>query len=403
MAVSTSHQPNSGTTLAPSSKQPQAPSADSKPLAAQIPLQDFHLPTFPPEASSLRELTLTADIKLDDYQNLLQTINQTSSEAQPPSTLPTSITHLTLELFNLGFPGNLSFLTGLARSLPNLTSVTFFSCLLDGLDDSSREDAVGFFTAAAPKLVEVHFIDSFARPGFFTRVAAGANGFQLVDVSYTFRGHEDSDFLARIQGDELTGLLLKGLVGASFAFVPATKDDLASDEATNAATDSAPALGILPFATDGRAPTALRKRFESPSAADNLTSLRVLDLSMWTLRAREVGEILQACAGGRPDPTLAHLTVSLLLEDGWVDSLLNGLEHGHAAAALESLEIVGVPVEAKDAGSNWQQSITLLQLVDLDRLATAAPKLSHLEQNILKVKNSQSAVYVKQNGHWEPR
>ncbi|RVX70657.1 hypothetical protein B0A52_05309 [Exophiala mesophila] len=401
MAVSTSNQPNGGSTQPSSSKQPEPPSADSKPLAAQIPLQDFHLPTFPPEASSLRELTLTADIKLDDYQTLLQTTDQTSSQHKHPSTLPTSITHLALELFNLGFPGKLGFLTGLARSLPNLTSVTFFSCLLDGLDDNSREDAVGFFATAAPKLVEVHFIDSFARPGFFTQVAAAAQGFQLVDVSYTFRGHEDSDFLARIQGDELTGLLLKGLVGASFTFVPAVKDDLSSDDPTNTVT--APALGILPFATDGRAPAALRKRFESAGAAGHLTGLRVLDLSMWTLRASEVGQILIACAGGRPDPTLAHLTVSLLLEDGWLDSLVRALEHGRVAAALESLEIVGVPVEAKDADNDWQQSIKLLQLEDLDRLTNTSPKLCHLEQNILKVKNAQSAVYVRENGQWESR
>ncbi|KAG9705984.1 hypothetical protein KCU73_g17830, partial [Aureobasidium melanogenum] len=36
---------------------------------AQIPLQTFSLPQFPPQAGGLRALTLTSDIKLDDYQS----------------------------------------------------------------------------------------------------------------------------------------------------------------------------------------------------------------------------------------------------------------------------------------------------------------------------------------------
>lgn len=279
-------------TSAPSNKDDDAPA----PLAAQIPLQDFTLPTFPPEAAHLRELTLTADIKMDDYQTLVQEQLHTATQGQPPlPTLPTSITHLTLELFGLGFPGSPSFLTRLARSLPNLRSVTFFSCLIDGLDEKSRRDAERFFEVAQ-NLNEVHFIDAFARPGFFKAVgnifeqraaavtphddAGGRGGLKVVDASYTFRGHEDSDFLARIQGEELSGLIVKGVVGASFSFVPVHVDELDDEQHEAGVKGKAAAQGVLPYASDGRAPAAVKKRFEGLSARGELRSLRVLNLSI---------------------------------------------------------------------------------------------------------------------------
>ena len=151
----------SGPVKAPSDETP------SFPLAAQIPVQSFTLPTFPPEASHLRELTLTSDIPLPDYQPLVTT----GAEYEVP-VLPQSITHLTLELFSLGFPGrNPHFLTNLARTLPNLKSITFFSCLIDGLTEHSREDAEAFFSPkSTPQLREIHVIDSFVRPGFWSAI-----------------------------------------------------------------------------------------------------------------------------------------------------------------------------------------------------------------------------------------
>lgn len=402
------------------------PGDGSYPLAAQIPLEEFQLPDFPAEASKLRELTLTADIKMDEYQTLVgPQLADAVRGQQPLPNLPPSITHLTLELFGLGFPGNPPFLTRLARSLPNLRSVTFFSCLIDGINEESRKDAEKFFEVAT-HLQELHIIDSFARPGFFQKIGeifsersksnepATDNGLKVVDASYTFRGHEDSDFLARIQGEELSGLIVKGIVGASFSFVPVTEDELAEStkDAEGKEVKEKPAEGVLPFASDGRAPTAAKKRFESLSVGGALSSLRVLNLSMWTLRATEVGHLLYASAGGEPG-RLVDLTASVLLEDGWFDKLVEGLEYKSVGAAIEGIEIVGVPVKGKDGagggeeGQDWQQhgALNLVSQDDLKKLDQAAPKLVKFEMNVLKVKSGPKVAFVKDAaaGKWSPQ
>ena len=85
---------------------PGAPVDPSEAQGAQIPLQSFTLPDFPPEAASLKALTLTCDIKNDEYQDMLG-----KPYAIPP--LPSGIESLTLELFSMGYPvGFLSALAG---------------------------------------------------------------------------------------------------------------------------------------------------------------------------------------------------------------------------------------------------------------------------------------------------
>lgn len=395
---------------------------ESFPLAAQIPLKDFNMPDFPPQASRLRELTLTADIKLDEYQALVQDRPLT----QPPlPNLPPSITHLTLELFGLGFPGTPPFLSRLARALPNLKSLTMFSCLIDGLDDASRKDAEKFFETL-PLLQELHFIDSFARPGFFQTIAGGfearsrkdkteesgqQGGLKVVNVSYTFRGHEDSDFLARVQGEELSALIVPGIVGASFDFVPAVVDELADqgareDQAEQDQEKKAEpvqetlAQGILPFASDGRAPAALKKRFETLSTG-GLVSLRVLNLAMWSLRPAEVGHAVYACAGGGA-AGLVDLTISVLLEEGWVDHLIQGLGHRDVGAALEGIEIVGVPDKAQEEAEDWKSGLDLVKRADVERLSTTAcPRLGKFGMSLLKVKSAPNVLFMNEDGVWK--
>ncbi|KAJ9609178.1 hypothetical protein H2200_006950 [Cladophialophora chaetospira] len=387
---------------------------DSYPLAAQIALKDFKLPDFPPQASRLRELTLTADIKMDEYQTKVLTMPDAIVTQPPLDELPQSITHLTFELFGLGFPGTPPFLTRIARSLPNIRSVTFFSCLIDGLDDHSRRDAEKFFDCL-PNLRELHVIDSFARPGFFKTIGAiletraredAGEGFKLVDVSYTFRGHEDSDFLARVQGEELASLIVKGAVGASFDFVPQRQDDLQEGEADDDGKDKPKGKlneGILPFANDGRAPTAVRKKFESLSHGGQLKNLKVLNLGMWSLRPQEVGEIVYAAAGGA-EPGLADLTVSILLEEGWVQKLAEGLKYKGVATELESIEIVGVPDQAKEEGDDWKAGLSAIKKDEAELMAEGAPKLNKVGMSILKVRSAPNVVFYKVDGEgWVER
>ncbi|KIW15361.1 hypothetical protein PV08_05407 [Exophiala spinifera] len=436
-------------------------SDQSYPLAAQIPLKEFTLPDFPPQASRLRELTLTADIKLDEYQTLLQTQTPLTQPELLPN-VPRSVTHLTLELFGLGFPGNttpaLGFLGRLAKCLPNLRSLTFFSCLIDGLDDASRRDAEELFESCT-QIQEIHVIDSFSRPGFFTRVgsilekrAAARNsssagggvdvdvdtkdasggdrdGLKVVNVSYTFRGHEDSDFLARVAGEELASLIVPGLIGVSFDFVPASRrdelDEPSGQEGENTGdakkkNDEKMPEGVLPFASDGRAATAIRKRFETASAGGALTSIKVLNLGMFSLRPVEVGEIVYACAGGAGADAngatgtgLVDLTVAVLLEDGWADDLVAGLGYNGVGRALEGIEIVGVPGAKAEAGiivdkteevdkeqrqsndNGGRTGIKLIDLADVEKLAKSCPKLGKVGMSILKVKSAPDVVFVK--------
>ncbi|KIW88782.1 uncharacterized protein Z519_10829 [Cladophialophora bantiana CBS 173.52] len=392
---------------------PESQDPGSYPLAAQIPLKEFQLPDFPPHASRLRELTFTADIKLDEYQNMVQTHSDAIVTQPPLPDLPQSITHLTFELFGLGFPGTPPFLTRIARSLPNIRSVTFFSCLIDGLDEASRKDAEKFFECL-PNLQELHIIDSFARPGFFKTVGGflearakqnAGEGLKLVDVSYTFRGHEDSDFLARVQGEELPNLIVKGLVGASFDFVPERQDDLVEPpKGEDGKTKEKEKIneGILPFASDGRAPTAVRKRFESMSYGGQLKSLKILNLGMWSLRPTEVGEVVYACAGGE-QAGLVDITVSILLEDDWPNKLAEGLQHQGAASVLEGIEVIGVPDKAKEEGEDWKSGLTVAKLADVEKIAAGCPKLGKFGMSILKVKAAPNVVFLKEGGSWVER
>ncbi|KAJ9660167.1 hypothetical protein H2198_002673 [Neophaeococcomyces mojaviensis] len=388
------------------------------PLAAQIPLESFTLPPFPAEASHLRSLTLTSDINLNDYQSK----HLRPGTFEPSTTLPQSITHLTLELFSLGFPA--PFLSTLAASLPNLQSLTLFSCLIDGLDEASRKDAIALFRTVAPTLRELHLIDTFARVGFWASAAAvlssstaSTSGLKVLTVSTTYRGHHESDFLNRVSGDEWPALITPSLVGLSLNFEsppPAENEDAVTrmqpedgdEEGLLKAGD-----GILPFASDGRPSVALRKRFEALSAGESasgagarekreLLNLRVLNLSMYSLRAVEVGEAVYAAAKGQGTTEgggLVDLTVSVMLEEGWFGTLVEGLGRSGVGESLEGIEIVGVPTsklsnenEDLDAEKLLVQSEATVQ-----KLAKVCGKLNRFEMSVLKSRKIGSVVWTK--------
>lgn len=259
--------------------------------------------------------------------------------------------------------------------------MTTFATLLDGLDAASRKDAVKVWEVARG-VREVHFIDSFVRTGYWTdvgkvwetmareerEVAAAANGgggngagvggvggLQVVEISYTYRGHTDSDFLARIHGEELPLLIVPGLVGVGFGFVEEQEGDEALDmDSKEGKKDGKDELagGILPFASDSRATKALLRRFEGMKKGE-LGELRVLNVNMWTLTVEDVKELLAAItsAGGEVATGLIDLTMSVLMTNSWFSELAEVLKVSPATRRLEGLEIVGVPSLRKAEGT----------------------------------------------------
>ena len=366
-------------------------SPDQYPLAAQIPLSSFTLPAFPPAASRLRSLTLTSDINLNDYQ--LKHLAPGTFE--PSTTIPSSITHLTLELFSLGFPG--PFLKTLATSLPNLQSLTLFSCLIDGVDDRSRQDASSFFKTIAPTLRELHIVDTFTRVGFWKEISSFFldDGLKALEVSYTYRGHCESDFLNRTAGDEWSNFLRKGLIGMTLNFAsPPVEDDLAMKaEKSEDQEDLKAQDGILPYASDGRASQAIVAKLKALKDAE----CSVLNLTMFAVIVEDICGIVSSLY--RSGSGIVDLSVSVLMTEGWYEKLVEGLAGNNAGKSLESLEVVGVPISSKE--DTTKEDVSDLMVKDqasVEKLAVVCPQLSKIEMTILKSRRIGAIVWQKKNG-----
>ncbi|KNG83482.1 hypothetical protein ANOM_006676, partial [Aspergillus nomiae NRRL 13137] len=310
---------------------------ESLPTAAQIPLQTFHLPPFPPEAVSLKHLTLTSDIKPTDYADLLST--QDATPPIIPPTLPTGIQSLTLELFSLGYPA--PFLTNLGKSLPNLKDLTLYSHLIDGVSDASRRDAGEFIrgiltgsnnykdenededkNTTSTGLRELHLLDVFCRKGFIAGIGdilhdrKSQGALRFLEVSYTYRGHSDGEFLDRIPVDELPHLLVKGLVGVSLrldAAAAGLEEDVPDDSADVGDRVGRKPEGIVPVGSGHEGTGLLVERLdevESGSESGSESGLKMLDCTLYTLSPQQLGRVL------RRQRRLAVLSVSVLVSEG---------------------------------------------------------------------------------------
>jgi hypothetical protein len=169
-------------------------------------------------------LTLTSDIKLDEYQELLK-------QAASVPKLPTSIQSLTLELFSMGYPPG--FLTSLIEALPHIKTLVLYSQLLAGITPESEADAVRFFEKASD-LRAVHLLDVFSKTSFFEGVAPvlrqKEKGLMFLEVSYSYR-HEEQ-FLSSIPAAALPGLVTPSLVSLSLNMSSADVTD-DPDDPTN--------------------------------------------------------------------------------------------------------------------------------------------------------------------------
>lgn len=373
----------------------QTPVSPSHARAAQIPLQNFVLPTFPPEAFSsgtsppspplpsllilscspnsltpplltrlgLTALTLTSDIPLAEYTSLL---------TQPFSIpeLPISITNLTLELFSLGYPP--SFLTSLSHHLSPLTSLTLYSQLFAGTTSSSHTDAISFIKAQT-QLKELHLLDIFAPKTVFADLLAALGAeVRFLEISYTFR-HEDKEFLNSIPGAEIIRGLKAGLLGLS-AVITAPE---ISEEDGNGDGE----VGMRPIPGEGG---ALVKKLWG--MGENLV---VLDVSMFEISVSDLQGILEACKRVRV------LCVSVALESGWGELMAIFGREGRGTG-IERLEVVGVPsvqlVERLKGGGEL-----VVEEGELDALGVRCTGLKSLKVSVLRTRGEE---WVREGNGW---
>lgn len=296
---------------------------------AQIPLQTFIIPNFPPEAQDLKALTLTSDIKIDEYPEHLK-----SFAPIPP--LPQGIQALTLELFSLGYaPG---FLSALADALPNVRSFDAYSQLLCGVTADTQADAMAFFDKLQ-QLRAIQLLDVFARPGFFQaagdKLSArdGEHRLMFLQFNYTFR-HEDEDFLRRIPAAELPSFVNPSLVMCSFNIAaPDNTDD--PEDPTNVTEDGdvkEKPEGVMAFhrSSARHLVAALTGEKTAP------TGLRALNTTLYTFTVDDLEAVLEKHTG------LLMISVTLELEptEKCKDRLMEALRN---CPEIERVEIVGNP------------------------------------------------------------
>jgi hypothetical protein len=341
------------------------PVSPSQAQAAQIPLQSFKLPTFPPEAltAGLGTLILTSDIKLDEYSHLL---------TQPFSIpeLPGSIKSLTLELFALGYPPN--FLTTLGKRLSNLKALTVYSQLLAGTTPASREDAVNFLRFQT-EIQELHLLDVFGSSGFFVDLAKALSpSLRFLEVNYTYR-HSDSPFLATISSQDIPSLISNQLVALTMSI---SAPDITDDEDDREGTE----LGVKPVVGKDARGVAEKLRRDGQG-------LVMLDATMFELSLGEVENVLDGLE------KLKVFKFSVGLEGGW-EAVLEMV--GRKRRSVEVMEIVGVPGEGmvekmKGDGSHLTKKV-------LDKLSGKFETLKSLKVSILRTRVEQ---WVKEGTSWK--
>lgn len=378
-------------------QQAQQTSDPAQAQGAQIPLQNFHIPNFPPQAHGLQALTLTADIKLDEYQSLL------TQPFSVPATLPPSIESLTLELFSLGYPAG--FLAELAASLSVVKSLVVYSQLLGGIGDDSQKDAVEMFTRLKG-LRALHLLDVFARPGFFRAVAPWVTysdgsdsavkaqtgprivdeedevgekkevetakevrrGLMFLEINYTTQ-HGDEAFLSKVPATELPLLIGPGLITLAFnvsgADVTDDPDDPTNSEEASRqkagqkgeGEDVVQKDGVMTF-NKTLAPVLIEALTNSETRPQNL---RVLNTTLYTITLADLKTLMETHTG------LMVLMVTMEIEDAAScrSQLLD--IWGRHGQKLEQVEIVISP------------SLQFFMAVSL--LCAASKTMNHTDQS----------------------
>ncbi|KAL1634564.1 hypothetical protein SLS56_002257 [Neofusicoccum ribis] len=369
----------------------QEPVNPSLAQGAQIPLQSFAIPNFPPEAQVLKALTLTSDIKIDEYPKQLESFT-------PVPPLPQGIQSLTLELFSLGYaPG---FLSALADALPHVRSFDAYSQLLCGITAEAQEDAVAFFDKLK-ELRAIQLLDVFARPGFFQSVgdqlSARAKEDQLMflQFNYTFR-HEDEDFLRRIPAEELPAFINPSLVMCSFNIAaPDNTDD--PEDPTNVTEEGdvkQKPEGVMAFHKS----SANHLVYTLTNEKTAPTGLRALNTTLYTFTVDDLETVLKKHTG------LLMISITLEIEptEKCKDRLMEALKN---CPEIERVEIIGNPtLEFSMAVMNPRRHAlnhTFPSADDMRKLEESCPKLTSFSATILRTTSTGHVDWTKEGGSWE--
>ena len=395
-------------------KLPGPPVDPAEAQGAQIPLQTFTLPEFPPSARGLKALTLTADIKNDEYQKEL------TKPYHIPESLPRGIESLTLELFGLGYPAG--FLTELATKLPGLKSVVLFSQLFAGITEESQKDAIEFFKLL-PDLRALHLLDVFARPHFFEGAAKwlkyntsdkpgeARRGLMFIEVNYTFR-HEDEEFMAKIQATELPFLVGPGLISVSFnVSTPEESEEDEQDPST--IQEAGNKEGIMAFNK-----TLTQQLVDTLLEEESWPrGLRALNTTLYTFTPAQLRKVLER----NRNVMVMNVTVEIEPGEACKKELLAAME---LCKNLEQVEIVANPslqffmeVRAASMFHTFAQRhiLTLIQVqnprsdvlaktfpsaADMEALSSKCEKLSSFKANVLRTTSFGTVEWDRKNGKW---
>ncbi|QDS67565.1 hypothetical protein FKW77_003280 [Venturia effusa] len=356
----------------------------SQAQGAQIPLQNFELPVFPREAGGLMALTLTSDIKLDEYSELLK---------KPSSVprLPRSIQSLTLELFSLGYPPG--FLTSLIKELPDLKTLVLYSQLFAGISPESKKDAVQFF-ANAKSLRSLHFLDVFAQPHFIQEIAPKIKererGLMFLEVNYTFR-HEDELFLERVSGPELPLLISPSLITCSLnVSVPDLTDD--PDDPANLVHEikkDTSRDGVLSYAQDDATNAALIKCLTAEESAPR--ALKLLNITLYTISLAQLQTLLEQHKG--------LLVLSVAVESPSADDVKKVLvDTLSVCKSLEQVEIL-FNLGSDEVPQNVEEIYYTKE--EMEGLSAKCAKLHSFKANVMRRTNVQSLSWTKTGDKWD--
>ncbi|KAF1983795.1 hypothetical protein K402DRAFT_155998 [Aulographum hederae CBS 113979] len=366
------------------------PSSPSQAQGAQIPLQSFNLPSFPREAQGLKALTLTSDIKLDEYTDLLK------QAVAVPTSIPRGIESLTLELFSMGYPPG--FLESLSKQLPNVKSLVLYSQLFAGISPESAQDAEKFFETSK-NLRAIHFLDVFSRPGFVAAVAPHLRGRErpvlFLEINYSFR-HADDEFLDRVPAEELPELISPSLVSCAFNFSEMDRTDDPDDPTNLTAGEGegadgkkeGKAEGIRAFEKEksGKLVQVLLKEETAPR------TLKALNVTMYTLAVEQLKEVLEKHKG--------LMVLNVTLEAGGEDkeALLEMVEK---CPELEQVEIV-LSADVQDPSDIRKSLVGICpDAKAMQKLSQQCSKLHSLKISVLRTTSSGTVDWDRSAGFWK--